>query len=83
MSDIRNRLEQCFRLTFPKLSEEDIARASIESVDDWDSLATLNLTALIQEEFGFQISPAELDQMVSFESIYLSVKSKQSTVGQD
>jgi acyl carrier protein len=77
MNDIEKRLQTCFSLAMPNLPAEAIARASTSSVAEWDSLATVNLLGLIEEEFKVQIPDADLENFTSFELIldYLQVKS--------
>jgi acyl carrier protein len=58
MSNEEERLTECFRSVFPDLSSDEILRASSASVATWDSLATVTLVSLIEEEFGVTISPA-------------------------
>lgn len=68
-SSIGERLQGCFRTVFPALGPDEIRRASTESVGSWDSLATVTLVALIEEEFGVTISPRDYEDMVSFDLV--------------
>lgn len=79
MNDLRGRLAKCFAAVFPGLGEEEIYRAAATSVGAWDSLATVNLLAVIEEEFGLQVAPDDFENFVSFELIldYLQGKLKQ------
>jgi acyl carrier protein len=43
------------------LTEEQTLQASAAVLAQWDSLATLNLLALIEEEFGVSIDLDELE----------------------
>lgn len=67
MSNLQERLVGCFGTVFPDLSPEEIRRASSTSVANWDSLATVTLVAVIEEEFGVAFTPEEYEQVVSFE----------------
>ena len=69
MTDIRARLVACFATVFPELPETEIASARMTSIERWDSLAMANLVVVIEEEFGIQIKPKDLEQMVSFQQI--------------
>jgi acyl carrier protein len=69
MSDIRSRLAACFATVFPALPETEIDSAGMTSVKGWDSLATVNLITVIEEEFGIQVNAQDLGQMVSFQQI--------------
>lgn len=65
--DTRARLIKCFAVVFPELSEEEIPRASATSVADWDSVASVTLMSVIEEEFGVELDADSLEQLVSFE----------------
>jgi len=39
------------------------------SVGSWDSIATINLVTVIEEEFGIQLETEELEEMASFGTI--------------
>jgi acyl carrier protein len=51
MTDTRRRLTACFTAVFSTLGEPDVVRASVGAVQGWDSLATINLITVIEEEF--------------------------------
>lgn len=69
MDNLENRLMRCFSSVFPDLNEEQIRTASVDSVAAWHSLAAVTLVALLQEEFGLQVSLAELPNLVSFSAV--------------
>ncbi len=69
MIDIQLRLFRCFQAVFPHLAPEDIHAAHQESTEGWDSIATATLFALIQDEFEFELSTDELQNLDSFGSI--------------
>ena len=52
MPEIRERLIHCFQAVFPDLSESEAAHATAQGVAGWDSVATVTLTAVVEEEFG-------------------------------
>jgi len=52
------------------------ANSSPESVDSWDSVHHLNLTLALEESFGFEFSPEEMDQMKSIGQIAAIVDAK-------
>lgn len=74
MSDVRERLAECFRTVFPELSAHAVARATPLSVSGWDSVATLTLLTLVEEEFGVSVEYDRLDEMLSFEGILAHVE---------
>ena len=69
MNETRVRLEKCFQAVFPELNGPELARASMLSVGGWDSLASVTLLAVLEEEFQIQIDPEDLEHLVSFELI--------------
>ena len=69
MHETRSRLASCFCTVFPNLSSSEVPVASMSSVGDWDSLATIKLFAVIEEEFGIQVPVQDSAQLVSFELI--------------
>jgi len=76
MSNEEERLKECFRSVFPNLSDDEILRASSASIATWDSLATVTLVSLIEEEFGVTIAPDEYEYLVSFDLAREWLKSK-------
>jgi len=69
MSENNDRLIECFSSVFPDLSKEEITMASMASVAEWDSLATITLLTVMEEAFGIEYGPADLEYLVSFELI--------------
>jgi acyl carrier protein len=43
--------------------------ASPESLDTWDSVHHLNLVLALEQEFGLQFEPVEIDQMKDIQHI--------------
>jgi acyl carrier protein len=69
MSSHAQRLEKCFSLVFPNLSSDQIRRATVHSVPEWDSLANINLICLLEEEFTITLEANELQKLSSFELV--------------
>jgi acyl carrier protein len=69
VSDVPTRLAGCFAAVFPELGPEEIPRASAASVSNWDSLASITLLSVLEEEFQIQIAPEDLESLVSFELV--------------
>jgi acyl carrier protein len=78
MKSIQDRLEKCFSLALPGLPKEAISRAAMNSVAQWDSLATVNILSLIEEEFGIQVPDSDLENFRSFEQILQYLTSRQA-----
>jgi acyl carrier protein len=68
MSENENRLIRCFESVFPDLTPDEIRLTSAESIGGWDSLSTVRLAAVIQEEFRVDIGPEVLPDLDSFEA---------------
>jgi acyl carrier protein len=69
MDENASRLADCFLAVFPDISADEIAHASSASVQSWDSVATVTLLAIVEEEFGIEIEVKELARFVSFGGI--------------
>ena len=74
MLDQDERLIRCFASVFPTLTPEEIESASSDSIGVWDSLSSVTLAAVIQEEFNVEIDPDALPDLDSFRAFrdYLS-----------
>jgi len=69
MDDMEKRLVVCFSSVLPGLSSDQITHASASTVENWDSVTTVTLMAVVEEEFGVTIVeefPARFD---SFQNI--------------
>lgn len=69
MGDRERRLAQCFSLVFPGLPEQEISQASVTNLEEWDSLASVNLFAVVEEEFSIEIQPERLEYLISFQQV--------------
>jgi len=70
MDNFKARLADCFRTVFPDLPEADIPAASQESVSSWDSVATVTLINVIEDEFKVPMDLERLAEFDSFERIH-------------
>ncbi len=59
------------------LTRDQIPWASTTTVEAWDSIATATLVSLMQEEFGIQVAPEELDRFVSFREVLAYLQSRE------
>jgi acyl carrier protein len=67
--DFQERLMQCFRAVFPGLGDEEILKASTDTVAAWDSMASVSLFSLIGEEFSIEVDFEALASFHSFAEI--------------
>lgn len=65
----RARLIESFTAVFPQLDEAQIPHASAASIEGWDSLATVTLMAVVEEAFGVNVAPDDLEHFQSFEAV--------------
>lgn len=49
---------------------------SFKELDEWDSLAQLSLTAMLDEEYEVELESEDLDKLNTVEDLYLFVKSR-------
>jgi acyl carrier protein len=69
MSSSLVRLQQIFADLFTIPAEDVIPSTSPETLALWDSLQHLNLMLAIEQEFGVQIAPQDMEQLLSVERI--------------
>jgi acyl carrier protein len=69
MDDVRTRLMRCFCTVFPALPDATVANANTGNTAEWDSLASITLFALVEEEFGTELDVNVLGELNSFDSI--------------
>ena len=69
MNDVQSQLDECFAIVFPELSASEIRQATMQSVEMWDSLATLTLVGVIEETFPLRIPLDELPNLISYAAI--------------
>jgi len=70
VNNIQVRLMRCFSAVFPTLPEQQIATATLETVDGWDSVAAATLVTTIEEEFGIEFDVEALGNLTSYQSIF-------------
>src|SRR5262245_3297027 len=76
MNTINDRLVEILKTEFPSIPAANIPTASMTSVEGWDSLATITLVTLIEESFGVQTEPEDIDELTSFDSISVYLERK-------
>ncbi len=69
MDSLEARLAKCFLAVFPILKPEEVTRACTTTLEKWDSLASVTLFTLIEEEFRLNLDMDALDDFSSFEHI--------------
>jgi acyl carrier protein len=79
MDNTAETLIGCFESVFPNLTRDQIRAADLGSIPEWDSIAAINLLAVIEEEFGVNIDPADLPNLVSFDRILEYLREKRAS----
>ena len=58
------------------LQADVTAESSPETVENWDSVQHLNLVLALEEEYGFEFSPEDMDQAKTVGSLAQLVSAK-------
>ena len=69
MNDTRRRLLNCFAALFPEVPAGELPEASTATIAAWDSVASITLLTVLEEEFGLEIEPEQLEHLQSFQSV--------------
>ena len=69
MDDGTATLHRCFAVVFPDLADDEIPSASVGNVPEWDSLASVTLMAVLEGEFGVEISELDLSRLRSYADV--------------
>ncbi|HEY7306811.1 MAG TPA: acyl carrier protein [Bryobacteraceae bacterium] len=69
MDEIQGRLMKCFQLVFPELPDAEIHAASQSSVPEWDSVASITLLNVIEDEFQITMDLERAAEFDSFQRI--------------
>lgn len=69
MDEMEKRLVACFSAVLPELTPEEASKASAATLPAWDSVATVTLLAVVEEEFGINISDEDPVRFDSFQNI--------------
>lgn len=84
MNEVHDRLVRCFLSVFSDLTPEQVRTASLDSLPAWDSLATVTLVSMLEQEFALQFELLDLPKIVSFESAECLIRKRvRSRAGQD
>jgi acyl carrier protein len=79
MDDYEARLLKCFSAVFSGLGEAELRSASSENLASWDSVTTVTLIALIEEEFKIEVDVEDLERLTSFDSVLGYLKKAEAT----
>ena len=62
------RLERCFAAVFSDLSPAELRQVNADQVAAWDSMATVTLMAVVNEEFGLDLDLDQIEPLRSFDA---------------
>ncbi|HMB84295.1 MAG TPA: acyl carrier protein [Terriglobales bacterium] len=71
---VRNVASDIFGIPADKITAE----SSPETIDNWDSMQHLNLVLTIEEKFGVQFEPEDIEQMKNIGAVAALVEKLQS-----
>ena len=71
---VRNVASDIFGIPADKITVE----SSPETIENWDSMQHLNLVLAIEEKFGVQLEPEDIEQMKSIGAVAALVEKLQS-----
>ena len=74
MSEIKDRLVRCFAVVFADVPQDELSTLAARTHGIWDSLATISLIGVVEEEFDTEIPPESIPRLLSFQELleYLS-----------
>jgi acyl carrier protein len=78
---VLNRVQQILADIFHIPAEQITSMSSPETIENWDSLNHLNLVLAIEQEFGIQLMPEEIDRLLSVEDIMVLLDEKLNPAG--
>lgn len=65
MADLLSRLDRCFEAVFPGHPAGVLREATPETMEAWDSMATVTLMAVVNEEFGTDLDLDSMEGLLS------------------
>ena len=70
MAELTDGLVECFAAVFPDVPRGALPDATVENTEEWDSIASVTLLAVLEEEFGVQIDDLDLPELTSFDKVH-------------
>jgi len=78
-NNVRERVIKCFETTFPTLPKSAIPSASQASVAEWDSVATVTLMNVLEDEFHTELDLEQIAKLDSFDHVCDNVEAQLSS----
>jgi acyl carrier protein len=79
MDEMQSRLQKCFSAVFPSLSSDEILKAEAMNMESWDSVASVTLFSLVEEEFGLEMDVEDMAERMSFARIMDYLRLRKTT----
>ncbi len=74
LEQVRHIASDIFGVPFDKITAE----SSPETIENWDSMQHLNLVLAVEEKFGVQLEPEDIEQMKNIGAVAAVVEKLQS-----
>jgi acyl carrier protein len=69
MHELDGELVRCFAAVFEDMPPERIRGASVDTVDEWDSVASVILLAVLEETFELEIDDLDVAELSSYAAV--------------
>ncbi len=73
-----DRVQTIFSDVFQIAREQVTPESSPDTIPNWDSLQHLNLVLALEQEFGIQFTPEEIEQLLSVELVAALLEEKKT-----
>ena len=77
LEQVRTMMADAFSVPVERMT----ADASPDTIETWDSIQHLNLVMALEEAFGVQFDPEEIEQLLSVELVAALVSEKKKEIG--
>ena len=68
LEENRKKLEECFKVVFPRHTPAELRHLRADKTSEWDSIALMNLIVTVEEEFDKQLDPQRYSELDSFDA---------------
>lgn len=80
-AEILDRVLHMMADIFGVAADQMNPQSSPDNVETWDSIKHLELVMALEQEFGVQFSPEEIEQLLSVELVASLVEEKKKEIG--
>ena len=75
---ISKRVKKIMSIIFSIPIENINDNSSDETIEGWDSIAHINLTVALEEEFGIQFELSDIPELITYKEILAKIKDLES-----